>query len=579
MPVETAREHAANIAWRLFALSRELPDKRAVAFATSRRYRSRRVYATITFGELERASAFYAEILRAGGFRPGMRTLLLVKPGVEFIALTFALFRLGAVPVLIDPGMGKESFLDCVARVEPEGMVAVPTACFARLLYPRFFKSVTHLATLGRRWLWGGCRLPFLRLRLETAPSAGEGETRLSAAESAADEAPIYNSSAEELAAILFTSGATGPAKGVEYEHRIFATQLAMLASHFGVSRDDVDLATFPLFALLSIGLGMTAVMPHMDFSRPAAAEPMAIVEAIADWRCTFSFGSPALWGKVAVWCNEKEIVLPSLRKVLMAGAPVMPIIHERLRRILPQGTAHTPYGATECLPVADIQSAEVLAETAAVTKDGGGICVGRPLPGVEVAIIRITEEEIASWNSLATLPPGTVGEITVKGPTVTRRYFRDERATRLAKISCGDACWHRMGDLGYLDSRGRLWFCGRKSHRVETSRGMLYPICCEALFLRHPEVKRAALVGIGPRPRQVPAIVVEPVRMPASPAEEEILREALLAIASRHPLTMAIRDILFHPAFPVDSRHNAKIKREELSKWAAEIMAKYSSP
>ncbi len=568
-----ARDEAGNIAKRLVILSQEMPQKRAAVLATARRCRGRRLYASLTFSELERASADYAEILCADGFAPGMRTLLLVKPGLEFIALTFALFRLGAVPVLIDPGMGWEQLLHCVAKAEPEGMVAIPSAHFARLLYPDHFRSVARFATLGRRWLWGGCRLPFLRPRLETPPSDAE-DTPLQVKETVS-RAPVHDSGGDDLAAILFTSGATGPAKGVEYEHRIFTAQLAMLANHFGVGSTDMDLATFPLFALLSIGLGMTAVMPEMNFTRPAAAEPTAIVEAIADWRCTFSFGSPALWGKVAAWCEEQGKTLPSLRKVLMAGAPVMPIIHERLRRIMPQGTAHTPYGATECLPVADIQSEEVLAETAAISREGGGICVGRPLTGIDVAIIRVTDEEIEAWNPLANLPVGAIGEIVVKGPIASRRYFREERATRLAKIQCGDSFWHRMGDLGYLDGKGRLWLCGRKSHRVETNQGLLYPLCCEAFFLQHPLVRRAALVGMGPRPRQTPAMVIEPLRMPASPEEEESLREALRGIARRHPLTLPICHILFHPIFPVDVRHNAKIRREALAQWAEKEMAK----
>src|SRR5690606_28060128 len=169
-----------------------------------------------------------------------------------------------------------------------------------------------------------------------------------------------------------------------------------------------------------------------------------------------------------------------------------------------------TPYGATECLPVAVIEGRELL-QTRAATEAGAGTCVGRPVPPNRVRIIRISDDPIAEWSEQLLLPQGTVGEITVAGPTATDAYYNRPQATALAKIRDGDQVVHRMGDLGYFDAGGRLWFCGRKSERVETADGPLYTEQVEPIFNTHPQVRRSALVGVGPRGRQTPVLVVEP--------------------------------------------------------------------
>jgi acyl-CoA synthetase (AMP-forming)/AMP-acid ligase II len=270
----------------------------------------------------------------------------------------------------------------------------------------------------------------------------------------------------------------------------------------------------------------------------------------------------------VARHCVARDIRIPGLRRVVMAGSPVPGHVHEMLlRRILDEGAeTYTPYGATESLPVANFRGSEMLAETWSQTRAGRGMCVGRPLPEVTLRIIKISDEAIARWDEALVLPQGGIGEICVKGPVVTREYFRRPEATALAKIAEGDAVWHRIGDVGYVDEQGRLWFCGRKTQRVETAQGPLYTEQVEPVFNTVAGVRRTALVGIGPAGAQRPVLCYE---LEPGVKDAPAILAALRTVAGAHPPLAGIADFLCHRAFPVDIRHNAKIGREKLAVWA----------
>ncbi len=549
-----------NIGDRLGAMAKNHPHRRALIFPEGRDRAGRVAYAHLTFRQLESLSDQYAHGLRDCGIERGMRTLLMVRPNLDFTALAFALFKLGAVPVMIDPGMGIRGFVRCVRQVEPQAMIGIPLAHFLRRLLRPWFRSVKIPVTLGRSRLAGGFSTDDLLRRSRDRGSF-----------------PTVPTEADETAAILFTTGSTGPAKGVVYTHGIFDTQVEIMRRVYGITPEDTDLPCFPLFALFSTALGACAVIPDMNPTRPAEVDPRKIIEAIENHAVTYSFGSPALWRTVTAHCVEHGIRFPTLKKVLMAGAPIPDYIHDRLlNHILGENAlTHTPYGATEALPVANITGREVLDETWQQTRIGRGVCVGRPLDCLEVRIIEITDDPIAKWRDSLELEAGKTGEIVVKGPVVTPQYFRLPQATELAKIHDPDgSIRHRMGDLGYLDPQGRLWVCGRKSHRVRTAQGEMYTICCEAIFNQHPAVYRSALVGVptGRDGYQRPAVIIEPEpgQFPNTEDARDRLRAQLLELAAASPLTGEIRDLLFHRAFPVDIRHNAKIKREILGAWAA---------
>jgi acyl-CoA synthetase (AMP-forming)/AMP-acid ligase II len=545
MPIVNIAEHLSHMAQRH-------PYKRAVVCPVGRDGAGHVTYSHLTFLQLARQTDTYAHGLQRIGITRGTRTILMVRPSLEFFALTFALFKLGAVPVLIDPGIGRQKLSECLAGVEAEGFIGIPLAHVLRISHPRAFRSVKAAVTVGRRYLWGGYRLQ--DLASETRRPYEMTPTR-----------------ADEIAAILFTSGSTGLSKGVVYTHGMIDAQVRYLHSHFGYAADDIDLATFPLFALFDVAVGMTAIIPDMDPTRPGSADPAKIVEAIHDQGCTHMFGSPALLDRVGRYGEAHGVKLPSLKRIVTAGAPVRPEILERFSRMLSDDTEiHTPYGATEALPIASIASKEILRETRRRTAQGGGTCVGQPLSGIDVRIIDITDEPIAEWQDVRELQVGEIGEIVVRGPVVTREYLCEPQATTLAKIRDGDGMWHRMGDVGYLDERGRLWFCGRKGHRVSTARSTLYTVRCEAIFNQHPNVGRTALVGVG-TPGQQHAVLCVELEPGDGGVDKDRLTKELLALGGANDLTKEIKTVLYHRAFPVDVRHNAKIFREKLAVWAAE--------
>jgi acyl-CoA synthetase (AMP-forming)/AMP-acid ligase II len=265
--------------------------------------------------------------------------------------------------------------------------------------------------------------------------------------------------------------------------------------------------------------------------------------------------------------------MLPTLKKVLMAGAPVPADLHKMLKEVMGEGgETMAPYGATESLPIASFNGSEMLAETASQTAEGKGYCVGRPLDEITIKVIKSTDEIIENWDDALALPCGEIGEITIKGPVVSPEYNNKIDATKHAKIKDSDGkLWHRMGDSGYFDEKGRLWFCGRKAHRVITEKRIYYPVCCEAIFNKHPDVFRTALVGVGKGDKRKPVLAVEPMpgKMPLGESAIKALIEELKKLGEEKDFTSEIQDFLFHKSFPVDIRHNAKIFREKLSGWA----------
>ncbi len=511
-------------------------------------------YRDIPYRELEERSNRLARGLEKYGIGRGTKTVLMVKPGREFFELAFALFKVGAVPVLIDPGLGLKNLKICLREAEPTAFIGIAKAHIARILLGWARKTLKRFVTVGGVKLWGGLRLDDLR--------------------DADASAYLADTHENEAAAILFTSGSTGVPKGAVYTHGNFSAQVDRLREIYKIEPGEVDLPTFPLFALFGPALGMSSVIPEMDFTRPGSVDPAKIVRAIKVRNVTQMFGSPALVRRVAAYLEENNISLPGLKRVLSAGAPVAAEVLDRFSKHLGDAEIHTPYGATEALPVCSIGSKEVLEDTRAQTAAGKGVCVGRPVDGVRVRIIRITDRAIALWSDDLERPPGEIGEIVVAGPVVTRRYENRPESTRLSKILDADGgFYHRMGDLGYFDEQGRLWFCGRKSHRVTTPERTYLTIPCEGVFNEHSQVHRTALVGVPRRRFLEPVLCVELERTVNVTPRDDIRRE-LLELGAGHEHTRPIRKILFHDSFPVDIRHNAKIFREKLAVWAESQLA-----
>jgi len=548
-----------NIAERLRLTAQAYPQQRAVVCPAGRDPAGRVTYTQLTFAQLNAESDQLARGLIRQGVNPQTRIVLMVRPGLEFIALTFALFKTGAVVVLIDPGMGRRSIFRCLEQVAPHGFVAIPLVQMLRRISRRRFADARLNVTVGRRWFPNEVTYDDL-LRLGETPG------------------DLPQTRDTDPAAIIFTSGSTGPPKGVLYQHGMFNAQVDLLQQHYAIEPGEIDLPGFPLFALFNAAMAVTTVIPDMDPTRPADVDPLKILEAVRDQGVTQAFGSPALWNRVGRYCVDHDIRIPSFNRVLSAGAPVPQHVLESMSRVL-KGTGalvHTPYGATEALPVCSIDSQTVLSSTTDKTRRGAGTCVGRPFPGIQLKVIEIHAGPLAALEQARELPTGRIGEIIVNGPVVTRQYYGHPQATREAKIPDGDQLWHRMGDVGYLDQDARLWFCGRKAHIVRTAQGPLYTIPCEAIFNNHPDVYRSALVGIGTAEGQRPVIVVEPEpgRFPQPGPTEDRFRAELLELGRDCDLTRGISTVLFHKALPVDTRHNVKIFREKLAPWAARQLA-----
>jgi olefin beta-lactone synthetase len=538
-----------NVATYLRDMARVQPYKRAVVCPCGRDPEGRVAYTHLTFRQLDIESDCIAQGLEEIGINRGVRTILMVRPSLDFFALVFALFKVGAVPVVVDPGMGVARMLNCLKQSRAQALIGIPPAHVLRTLAPAYFKHIRTPITVGVRWFWGGPTLRKIRSRQWTPYR-------------------IADTRGDEIAAILFTTGSTGPAKGVVYTHGVFDAQVRNIRAQFGILPDEIDLPTFPLFALFDPALGMTAIIPDMDPTKPARVNPERIIEAIVNHGVTNMFASPALLNRVGRFGKQKGIKMPTLKRVISAGAPVTPANIEQFATMLTgDAQIHTGYGATEAMPVSSFNSDAILNETRKYSEQGFGMCVGRPITGTLVRIIRITDGPIATWHDELAVPEGEIGEIIVQGDQVTRGYFERPEDDALAKISEGDSFWHRMGDLGWMDKKGRIWFCGRKSHRVVARNRTLFTIPCEAIFNNHPRVFRSALVGVGPKGDQRPVICIE-LAPGDNVRDETILKQELLKMAQQSPITEEIDTILFHDAFPVDIRHNSKIFRETLAGW-----------
>jgi acyl-CoA synthetase (AMP-forming)/AMP-acid ligase II len=537
-----------NIAAALPRLARERPDQVAMRCPE----RNGRYEVAITYAQLDARSDAIAAGLATRGVVRGTRTVVMVRPTPEFFLLMFALFKAGAVPVLVDPGIDRRALKQCLDEAQPEAFIGLPLAMLAKALLGWAKPARMRITTGSRAWL-------------ADATLAGIERAGENAGAQLADTHP------DDVAALLFTSGSTGVPKGVVYRHRHFIAQIAMLRTAFGIEAGGIDLPTFPPFALFDPALGLTSIVPDMDPTRPAKADPRKLHAAITRFGITQLFGSPALIRVLA----EHGAPLPAVKRVTSAGAPVPPeVVSKMLELLPPDAQLWTPYGATECLPVAVIEGRELLTLRER-TETGGGTCVGRPVPPNEVRIIRIDDEAIADWSDALLVGAGQVGEITVAGPSATDAYFNRDAQTQLAKIretlpDGGERIVHRMGDLGYFDGEGRLWFCGRKSQRVVVDA--FTTLCTEQIepvFNTHPDVARTALVGIGPKDAQVPVLMYE--LMPNVGRGRFDTPDQLRRLGEGFVHTAKIAAFMRYPkAFPVDIRHNAKIGREILAAWAA---------
>lgn len=533
------RNHKGNVSDYIYQVSREFPDNYAVLHPEK-----------VTYKEFQRNIDIITNGLTNLGIKKGHQILFLVKPGEIMFSLVFAVLRIGAIPVMIDPGMGAKAMSKALEKIRIEVFIGEPKAHLLRVLFPALFKSVfCYLSTSKTMML----------------PSKNLGSVL------ANDWKPSKSAIAlpSDNAAIFFTSGSTGPAKAVLYKNSMLHAQIKILRDHFGYEEGEIDCCTFPLTSLLVMCLGLTIVFADMNMTKPASLNPEKLINNINENGCTHLFCSPMVLKKLSAYGIENKISLPSLKRIMSAGAIVPFGILNEIRYLLSdEAEIHTPYGSTEALPVSDITHKQLFHVYDSNKENNDGICIGYPVPGAKVKIIEITNDEIDDIADVNEVDSPNVGEIIVLGPQVTQDYL-GQKNPKLSKIRENESSyWHRMGDLGKIDSEGRIWYCGRKSQSVVTENEILFTTKTEMIFNKHKLINRTALIGIKIENKTYyrPSICIEPVRNLSRKEKKQVVRELTL-IATEHNL--GINTFYFYNTFPVDPRHNAKINREKLTQWS----------
>lgn len=516
-------------------------------------------YESLTFGRCQELGEQYARGIQASNIRQGDLAVILMKPSLELVPVFLALWHVGAIPLVVDPGASKEQKLKSIEDIRPNVLVGIPLVHALRILHRKAFRSITRSITIGGFSPVGGPTLKsFLRLpKDEPFPSA-----------------PTL---ANDTMAIVFTTGSTGAPKGVVYTHANGAAIIQIMQESLGIGPQQICLACHPAFAIYFVGSGATVITPDMDPRYPRDASPACLLDIIRDQRPTVAFMQIPVVRNLVKYCASRGEKIPHLRKILTTGASVPIELVEGVQQVLvePEGDLHIMYGATEALCISYATGRELLAR-APQMRDGQGTYLGRPAPGITVQVIGIGSQPIERWSSDLVLPPRQIGEICVFGPVVTPAYYGKPEATRKAKIPDENGLWHRMGDAGYLDEDGGIWYCGRIADRLETAAGYFYSDLVEPIFNRHPRVNRSALVGVpvAGSSLQRPVVLIEPERdgQAPDPLREQELIAGLKALAARHRNTSSIQDIQIYPrAFPVDVRHGAKIRRDMLTRHVIE--------
>ncbi len=534
----------SNITDPLFEFALENPGKPAILYPL-----------LLSYSDLCSMIDSYASGFIGAGIKAGTKTIVLIKQGPDFFSVVFALLRIGAVPVMIDPGMGIKAMSKALKKTEAEAFIGIPRALLLKLLFPASYRSVKIWISTGSCFQGNGFSLQrFKKIHIKT---------------------PSFQQDPGALAAIFFTSGSTGPAKGVMYKKYMLTAQINILRDHFGYKPGEIDLCTFPLIGLLLMSLGVTEVLADMDMTKPATFKPQKLINNINDNCCTHMFCSPMILGRLSAYCNRHNLKAPGLKKIMTAGAPVLPEVLREARKWINTGSEiHTPYGATEALPVTDICDSELLTLYENMDCYQNGICIGYPIKVIDLKIIHISEDNIELWEDSLSVPESEVGEITIKGPNVSQEYLENKDANHRSKIfdRATGIFYHRTGDLGRIDKSGRVWFYGRKSQRVVTNKKILFTITCEAVYNMHPSVSRSALVGVRSdnKTEKIPVICIELKKGFKRTGE---LKEELRKLGNQYSVTRNINHILFNKKLPVDPRHNAKIYREKLAEWAQKIL------
>ncbi len=492
---------------------------------------------TLTFAHLAERSARAAALFHDAGLREGDRVLVFQPMSIELYVALLGIFRLGLVATVLDPSAGRRHIEQCCGIARPNGFLGPARAHLLRFAVRGLRRIQRHFVTTGR------------------AP----GATRWSSLERLAPLNSIADCDSSHDALLTFTSGSTGVPKAAVRSHGFLLAQHAVLADSIELEPGEVDLSTLPIFVLANLASGVTSVIPQCDLRRPGFVEPGPVLEQIERHRVTRTVGSPALYERLLrgsgaaadAGGRNRESRLGRLRKLYTGGAPVFPPLLRELRSALPQGRVIVVYGSTEAEPIAHLDWSEAEPADLNAMNAGRGLLVGRPVHQIELRILpNRWGEPLPAMDAREfaeiTLPPEKAGEIVVSGPHVLAGYLNgigDEET----KFRVEGEVWHRTGDAGHLDAKGRLWLLGRAGAVIRDERGAIYPFAAECAASRLPWIERSALASR--HGERLLAVELGP-RAPADAARQV-----------QETLSWARLDRLVRlPRIPVDRRHNAKV-------------------
>lgn len=540
---------------RIRKIAQEDPERIALVHVKSSLLGSDKI-STTNFKTLSDRAEATAIGLREYGIKKGTLCSFMVPPGEDAMVLSLALWRIGAIMVGIEPhSHGLKKVAVCLKSVGPEVFFGTPEAFLAQKIFG-----------------WGKGTV---KNKILVGPESAPGFTTLRSLERPVPETPEpMDVSPDDIAVIAFTTGSTGNPKPTIMSQRNLTQLTAGVRDQWKLDSYGpvIDMPTFPIFWIIGLSHGGTVVVPPMNFATkgPGDADPAKLINVINENNVASMFASPALLENLTAFGNPKGITLPTIRRIVSGGAEIQGPLYAATKKMLPNGELYSNYGATEALPVAEIDGTTVVNETWPLSETGAGVCVGYALAGIDVKIIEIEDGPIASIADVKERPRGEIGEVIVRSPHISDGYYKSEKAMAENKIPDGDTLWHRLGDTGYLDDKNRLWVGGRVSHRVVTNDKTFFALKCEPVFNTHPNVHRSALIAVTERDgSKRPAVVIE---LNADARERQsAVRTEIQELALKYDSTRGIVDVRFINKLPVDRRHNAKIDRPALSKDASE--------
>ena len=490
-----------------------------------------------SFQELEQKINIFANTFKHNGISAQDKVLILSPLSADLIAIAFSLFKIGAVPVFIDPGMNLKSFLQNIKSVEASALIGSSKALILKKIKSKYFSSIKTV------------------INTENGLIGDSLESLTRKQDRNCDE---YSYKESDIAGLVLTSGATGPSKAVEYTMKMFIEQKIALEKMLNLSRGEKDLSGFPLFALFSLAIGLpTFISTAIDARVPALTDGKKLAHELIDNNIDFANGSPSIWISLAKYLLANNLKIKNLKKLAMFGAPVSSQLIFDLKSVLPNCDIYTPYGATESLPVSFISDKIIIEETGSLTKQGRGVCVGHLYEKVDI--------EIVNTENYSKIDKFSPGEIWVSSPMTSLKYFKNEGENLKSKKMIKGNLFHHIGDIGYIDDIGRLWYLGRLAHAIHQMNETIYSIEIEGVLNSHPKIKKSALIKVGSKP--CVAVVLTNLFQLEGSKKNDFFDDLVSKNLAHCPKLEKIENFYILKTFPVDTRHNIKIDRIKIGR------------